>query len=298
MFAIHKVGAMSPRPLRIRCREIAAPDLDQIADLLRRGFPNRTREFWKRALDQLSEHATTPGLPRYGHLLECDGAPVGVRLMIFSTIEVNGEPTIRCNVSSWYVEPAYRIYGAVLGSRSEDHKHVTYFNITPSEHTLPILEAQGYVRYCNGRLLITPAVIKNEWVSRIIRVTRTTFVDMDLTSFENDLLLKHVDYGCISVICNLRGRSYPFVFLPLRKAGIVPYAYLAYCRQLEEFVRFAGSLGRFLARYGCLLVVVDSNGPVKGLVGAYFDGAPKYFKGPNQPHLGDMAYSERVMFGF
>jgi hypothetical protein len=88
------------------------------------------------------------------------------------------------------------------------------------------------------------------------------------------------------------------VFLPLRKAGIVPYAYLAYCRQLEEFVRFAGSLGRFLARYGCLLVVVDSNGPVKGLAGAYFDGTPKYFKGPNQPHLGDLAYSERVMFGF
>jgi hypothetical protein len=100
------------------------------------------------------------------------------------------------------------------------------------------------------------------------------------------------------VICTLRGLRYPFVFLPLRKAGITPYAYLAYCRQLEDFVRFAGSLGRFRARHRYLLVVVDSKSPVKGLVGRYFDGTSKYFKGSNQPHLGDMAFSERVMYQF
>jgi len=289
---------MSPRPLSVRCREIAAPDLDQIADLLTRGFSNRPRDFWMRALNQLSKHATPPGLPRYGHLLEYNGAPVGVRLMIFSTIEVNDQPAIRCNVSSWYVDPAYRWYAAILESRALVDKDVTYFNITPSRHTLPIVEALGYVRYCSGRFLTTPAVIKNDRGLRIRRVTRTTFVDIDLGSFENNLLLRHADYGCVSVICTLRDLSYPFVFLPLRKAGIVPYAYLAYCRQLEDFVRFAGSLGRFLARYGYLLVVVDSNGPIKGLVGKYFGGTPKYFKGPNQPRLGDMAYSERVMFRF
>jgi len=289
---------MSPKLIRVRCREIAAPDLDQIADLLARGFAARPRDFWMRALDQLSKHATPPGLPRYGHLLECDGTPVGVRLMIFSRIEVNREPAIRCNMSSWYVEPAYRCYAAVLDSRAMGHKHVTYFNITPSRHTLPIVEALGYVRYCNGRFLTAPVVMKNDRDLRIRRVTRTTSVDMDLGSFENELLLEHADYGCISLICSLRGLSYPFVFLPLRKAGIVPYAYLAYCRQMEDFVRFAGSLGRFLARHGYLLVMVDANGPVKGLVGRYLDGTPKYFKGPNEPHLGDMAYSERVMFRF
>jgi hypothetical protein len=290
---------MSPKPLRVRCREIAVSDLDQIADLATRGFSILSRDFWIRALDQLSKHATPPGLPRYGHLLECDGAPVGLHLMIFSTIAVNdGEPTIRCNVSSWYVEPAYRCYAALLASRALGYQHVTYFNITPSRNTLPILEALGYVRYCNGRFLTAPTVIKYDWGLRIRRVTRTTSFDIDLGSFDKDLLLKHAGFGCISLIGSLRDLSYPFVFLPLRNAGIVPYVYLAYCRQLEDFVRFAGSLGRFLARHGYLLVVVDSNGPVKGLVGRYFDDAPKYFKGPNQPHLGDMAYSERVMFRF
>ena len=78
---------------------------------------------------------------------------------------------------------------------------------------------------------------------------------------------------------------------------MVPFAHLAYCRDLNEFVRFAGPLGRFLARRGILLVVLDSNGPVGGLIGRYFDGPPKYFKGPDQPRLGDIAYSERVIFG-
>ena len=78
----------------------------------------------------------------------------------------------------------------------------------------------------------------------------------------------------------------------------MPFAYLAYCRQVDDFVRFAGPLERFLAWRGFPLVVLDSNGPVKGLVGRYFDGAPKYFKGPDRPRLGDIAYSERVMFGF
>ncbi len=218
--------------------------------------------------------------------------------MIFSTIEVNGEPAIRCNVSSWYVEPAYRGYAAILDLRASGYKDVTYFNITPGRNTVPIVEALGYVRYCNGRFLTVPAVLKNDRDLRIRKVTRTTSVDVDLGAFENELLLKHVDYGCISVICTLRDHSYPFVFLPLWKAGIIPYAYLSYCRQLEDFVRFAGPLGRFLARHGYPLVAVDSNGPVKGLVGRYFDDSPKYFKGPNQPHLGDIAYSERAMFRF
>jgi hypothetical protein len=78
---------------------------------------------------------------------------------------------------------------------------------------------------------------------------------------------------------------------------LVPYEYLAYCRDLKDFVRFAGPLGRFLSLRGITLVVLDSNGPISGLIGIYSDAFPKYFKGPDQPHLGDLAYSERVMFG-
>jgi hypothetical protein len=69
---------------------------------------------------------------------------------------------------------------------------------------------------------------------------------------------------------------HPFVFLPLRKAGVGRLAYLAYCRQLDDFVRFAGPL----AWRGFPLVALDSNAPIAGLIGRYSDGFPKYFNGP------------------
>jgi hypothetical protein len=55
--------------------------------------------------------------------------------------------------------------------------------------------------------------------------------------------------------------------------------------------------GVFLARRGFALVVLDTNGPVRGLIGTYSAWHVKYFKGPDQPRLGDPAYSERALFG-
>jgi hypothetical protein len=288
---------MSFPALRIRCREIGSGDVDRLVDLLTHGFRVRTRDFWVRALRRLSEHCTPSGFPKYGYLLECNDDPVGVILLIYSSIKSGGERKIRCSVSSWYVEPSYRIYAAILVSHAFKHKHVTYFNITPDRSTLPLLEAQGYVRYCSGRFVAAPSLSAPSRGARVRSVATGTRAGEDLPSSEIDLLLKHASYGCISATCSSTNRRYPFVFLPRRKAGVMPFAYLAYCRHPDDFVRFAGPLGRFLAWHGYPLVVLDANGPIKGLIGRYYDGAPKYFKGPNRPRLGDIAYSERVIFG-
>jgi hypothetical protein len=287
-----------PAAARIRCREIATADIDGIVNLLASGFRNRTRDFWVLALKRLSEHPTPLGFPKYGYLLECEGTSVGASLLIFSSILVNGEPRIRCNTSALYVEPAFRGYAAMLVLRALRHKHVTYFNITPAPHTLPILEALGYVRYCAGWFVSVPALSLSSHGCRVKAVTSEIFPDDDLPSWEIELLLEHANYGCMSLICSSANHRHPFVFILSWKFGWVPYAYLAYCRDLKDFVRFAGPLGRFLAWRGFPLVVLDSNGPVRGLIGRFSDTIPKYFKGPDQPRIGDLAYSERVMFGF
>jgi hypothetical protein len=281
----------------IRCREIGTADIEGIVNLLTSGFRQRTRDFWVRALRRLSEHPTPSGFPKYGYLLESKGVSVGVILLIFSSILVNGEPRIRCNVSSWYVQPEFRAYATMLVSRALRHRHVTYFNLTPAPHTLPILEAQGYVRYCGGRFLAIPAISSWSSGSRVETVAHNICPGEDMLSSEIDLLLAHASYGCMSLTCSSANRRHPFVFMPRRKFGL-PFAYLVYCRDLKDFVRFAGPLGRFLVRHGIAAVVLDSNGPIDGLVGTYSDAFPKYFKGPDQPRLGDWTYSERVMFGF
>ena len=63
------------RSLRIRCREIADPDVNITVDLLLKSGFARSRNFWMRGLRRMSEHRTPPGYPRYGVLLEANDMP-------------------------------------------------------------------------------------------------------------------------------------------------------------------------------------------------------------------------------
>ena len=112
------------------------------------------------------------------------------------------------------------------------------------------------------------------------------------------LLRDHAEYGCMSLWCETPGGAHPFVFRERRVKGLITCAQLIYCRGVEDFVRFARPLGIYLARRRRPLVILDANGPVRGLIGKYFDQTmPKYFKGPAPPRLGDLAYTETALFG-
>ena len=94
------------------------------------------------------------------------------------------------------------------------------------------------------------------------------------------------------------GVDHPFVFQKHRVMGLVPVYRLMYCRSIEEFARYAGSLGRFLLLRGVPLVQFDANGPVPGLFGWYSTKrGRKYAKGAHPPHLWRLvAFTEAAMF--
>jgi hypothetical protein len=289
---------MSSLPV-IRCREIAGSDTASIINLLTKGFnPEGSRDYWPTALERLSAHPTPPGLPKYGYLLENDGVPIGVLLMIFSSLLIDDAINLRCNVSSWYVEPEFRGYAPLLASRASSHKNVVYYNISPAPHTWPILEAHGYMPFSSGLFVAIPLLCRSLTGSRVQVVTSHIYPDKGLQAFEIELLLAHASYGCLSLICESGARRHPFVFRLSRKYGMVSRAHLIYCRDLADFVQFAGPIGRYLGRRGIPLVDIDSNGPIYGLIGKYRDGRPKFSKGPSRARLGDIAYSELAMFGF
>ena len=298
---------MSSLQARIQCREIRSADIDLIASLLHAGFPERRRDHWLLTLNRLAAHSTPAGYPKFGYLLAIDGVPVGVLLIIFSSMVVGGETRVRGNVASWYVEPPFRSHATMLTSRALAHKNVTFVNITPARHTWPILEAQGFTAFGTGQFKAFSALCPGPRGARVTGVTADTAPGDDLSSADITLLLQHASYGCISVICTAAKRRYPFVFLrcthewkstrvPLSLS--LPYALLVYCRGLQEFVRFAGPLSRFLAWRGMPMVFIESNGPIRGLLlGKFSLTGPKFFRGPHPPHIGDIAYTERVMFG-
>ena len=121
-----------------------------------RGFPNRTRQFWSDALARLTRREPPPGFPKYGYLLESGDVAVGALLLICSTMREDGRLATRCNLSSWYVEPAYRAYATLLVSQALADKDATYTNVSAAPHTWPIIEAQGFSRYCDGVFVAVP----------------------------------------------------------------------------------------------------------------------------------------------
>lgn len=258
----------------------------------------RSEAFWRNAVGRLPTHATPAGLPKYGYALQAGEAIVGVILLIFARVQSGAGEFVRCSLSSWYVEEPFRVYAPLLISRALRHREVTYFNLTAVPHTFPILKAQGFTSYCSGRFMALPWLARGPSGTTVARVAAGGCAGDGLPRAEAAILESHAGYGCISLVCHHSGKAYPFVFAPRRKFGIASFALLAYCRGVDDFVRFAGPLGRhLLLRDGLTMVAVDADGPIDALVGHYSADKPKYFLGPNPPRPGDMAYSERTMFG-
>ena len=287
---------------KIRCREISAADLDAVADLLTRGFAGRSREYWTHGLRRQAARDVPDGYPRFGYMLHNDGLPVGVLLLLYTSRIDGGVPAILCNLSSWYVEPAFRNYAPMLTKIAQRHKEVTYFNISPATWTWPIIEAQGFNTYCSGLFFSIPALSRVAPGMTVETVSPDASRIEGLSDGEVELLTRHARYGCLGLVCRTRGENpVPFILLPMRiRRGLFapPAMQLIYCRDIAEYVQCAGAVGRALLRRGKFGVMLDANGPVPGVVGIY-SGARgrKYFKGPHRPRLADLTDTELVLYG-
>lgn len=281
---------------QVRRREIEAGDLAGVVDLLARGFPARPRLYWERGLRRMAERPAVDGCPRYGFLLEAGGRPVGVALMLFGTVGVGSGAAIRCNLSSWTVDPAFRVQAALLVASVLKRRDVTFTNISPAPHTWATIEAQGFRAYAEGQVLVAPALAPSAVTARVSADPRAWH-----HLPEAALLDDHRGYGCTCLCAEAADGIHPFVFLPFRaRSGRLPLPFmqLVYARDIEDFSRFARPLGLWLLARGRLGVVMDGNNspggpPILRRLGR----GRKYVKGPNPPRLGDLSYTERVIFG-
>ena len=287
---------------KLRCREIADTDIDAAAELLTRGFVGRSREYWLQGLRRQAARAVPSGYPRFGYMLDHDGRAVGVLLLLYSSRIDGSETTIHCNLSSWYVDPAFRNYAPLLTRIAQKNKEVTYLNISPATWTWPIIETQGFNSYCSGLFFSIPALSRVRSGTTLETLSPDAKAIEGLPDIEVELLTRHARYGCLSLVCRTAtGASFPFILLPMRirRGWIAPPAMqLVYCRDIAEFVDCAGTIGRTLIRHGKISVILDSNGPVPGLVGVYSSArGRKYFKGPHRPRLADLTDTELVLYG-
>src|SRR5580704_14720965 len=225
---------------KIRCREISGTEIDAVADLLTRGFVGRSRDYWMQGLRRQAAREVPQGYPRFGYLLDHGGAVVGVLLLIYTTRASGGEPSIFCNLSSWYVEPAFRNYAPMLTRIAQKNKEVTYLNISPATWTWPIIETQGFQPYCNGLFFSLPALSRAAPGMTVEIVPGDAKAIEGLEAGDVELLARHSAYGCLGLVCRTAtGCAIPFILLPIRirRGWIAPPAMqLIYCREMSEYI--------------------------------------------------------------
>ena len=281
------------------CRPIDDDDIDAVIACLQRGFPERPRRYWERGLERMARRPAIKDYPRYGHALIVEGNVVGVLLQIFSQRDAATGSSILCNLSSWCVDKEHRSHAPTLHLNSVKRKEVTYVNISPAAHTRKTIEAFGFRRFSEGRIILAPILSAPQRKVRVAPFAARGSEAALLSQNERQILAEHAAMGCRAIVCLQDGLAYPFVFQPRAVVrNLIACPQLIFCRDVSEFVRFANPIGRYLLFRSGPFCIVDAKEHLPGLVGWFFSGRiPKYFKGPAPPSLGDLAYTELVILG-
>jgi hypothetical protein len=278
-------------------RKIEQSDFEEVSKLLGQhiGYPTG---YFMELLQRMTKLPAVGNYPKYGRALVSEGKIVGAIVLIFSTRIRDAVSVVRCHVTGWAVEPEFNPLAALFFARDLAHKDVTYLNLSAgwSPHTVPIIEAQGFARYSDGEFFSIPALeFSAPKHNKVTVISGESLPNRPFEASDRELLLDHSSYGCISLWCLTSERAYPFVFRPRRFKRIVPGAQLIYCSDIADFVRFAGPIGRYLARRGNCVIRIDANGPIPGLIGVYQHGVDcRYCKGP-KPRVGDLSYTHLAM---
>lgn len=282
-------GASVPaKRAAVVCRRIAEGDLDGVVEILERGFPERPQAYWELGLRRMRDRPAPKAYPRYGYVMTAAERIVGAIILIFSE---TADGAIRGNVSSWIVDPEYRSFSHMLLAIPLRLKGVTFINISPTPSTIGTITAQGFQRYVDGTFHAFPALAGP---FRHVEVR-----EISAEAKASPLLARHAGYGCLSFEVHCSNEVFPFIFQKSRLLrDKLPCAQLVYCRKDEDFVRFAGPLGRCLLRRGFASVILDATGPIAGLPGRYVAGRRlKYYRGTPPPRLNHLSDTELVLFG-
>jgi len=206
---------------------------------------------------------------------------------------------VRANVSSWFVLPEYRACAPLLVLRAIRQKGPTYVNISPADHTRPIIEAQGFRKGAEGVYAAIPAFGRAGHKARISVLSQEFHSGPHIDPQTLALMLDHQRFGCIAMWCETDAGAFPLVIRERRlRFGGLRAAQLIYTRSIQELEAAAGALGRFLLGRGIPILLAGSPEPLRGVPGRYFPNRlPIYLKGRETREPFDLAYTEAALLG-
>lgn len=273
-------------------REIADDDLVAVHELLVEGFPLRSGDYWAKGLANLGSLAPVEGFPRYGYLVDVDGAAQGVLL----TVTSGGDQGARTNFSSWYVREGYRQFATFLLRHALKLRNTTFLNTSPSAHVLPIIKAFGFEPYTTGMVMLDLRTALRGRSSRG-SVQRIGIDDLaNLSEPVRQIVEDHLRMGCDVLRLEAQGRAGLLIHRRKWIRRSLPCSQVILV-DLELMTELAGPVMRALASRGSVLALCDVDQAPAVATGRLVQWGIRYFKGAVAPPVADLAYSELAVFG-
>lgn len=275
---------------RIRYVPITAERWADALGLLVKGF-DQPAAFWTPALSAPAE-----GEDRgHGLLMEAGGVPVGVMLWFPSRRIVDGVSQAFLNLSSWYVEDAFRPYAPMMLRQATKHRDLVYTDLTPTPSVRQMIELLGFRRVFSGRSVTMPMMNAPRWRPG----ARVRWLEDDepegFPSATRSLLRDHRRLGCRVGLLR-RGEDAAAFVVKERRLKRLPAALLIHATDPAVFNRYIENVHAFLLmRLGTMALIQPrrdgGEGPRRGLV---LPGSQGYVKGKTVDAALDLAYTELV----
>ncbi len=227
----------------------------------------------------------TGGFGPVGQILRVKGEAAGIMLTIRSRRAEGGTVV---NLSSWYVEPRYRLLGPRMLTRILDEPADRFTDLTPSPVVTDMIGRFGFVQRHAGALLVALPVAALS-PARGVRI-----VDGAPDAADAPLLAGHSDLGCIVLRLVSETGETPLVVSVAQRRGL-PVARLVYAKDLAAVHAAIGPLARLLLARGLPLLEMPAN-PGDRVPGGWFThrARPTFVRGAPPAADVDHAYSEFV----
>lgn len=276
-------------------RAIDSTSIDEALSMLRRGFPDRDRNFWESGLERqlLASHSRFP----VGYLLDTESGPVGIMLTIArDRIASDGRRYAMVNLCGWYVEPAHRWQAPLMLRRIVKDQQTVFTDLTATPSVARINRALGFQVWSEGELLGflgQLVLLPCHSGAEVLAFDKAGWM---LREDERILLDHHAGYGCIAAVLCTPTTASPLLFRPVRRRGI-PTVQLVYAESRRAVIDQRRVLARFLLARGALVLSVDAQHKDCPPSMIFRRTITRFFKGPiERDHL-DYAYSEMIVFG-
>ncbi|MCA0344587.1 hypothetical protein P9A16_14575 [Shinella sp. 838] len=267
--------------------------LEAAETLLSKGFPSRSRAFWRKGLRRLADQNRAAGQPSVGFFLLAGETPVGILLTISRWDAQTGRRIV--NLSSWYVEENHRWSATRLIMAGLADKEAIYTDLTPTPAAVEINNRFGFrsIGFDLSLVVLPWLALAGPRQGRLRPLEAVPAGALAETLLRD--LRNHLALGCIVVAVEVNGRYHPIV-LSVTSRKRIPVARVVFAENQDIVADNLGALARLLVLRGVpVLALQVEEGRNVPYAWIWKRGLCYQVKGDWDDRLIDELYSERVL---